>query len=181
MTLGSEYRRIWAGNASANLADGITFVALPLLAATLTQSPIAIAGLAVAYSAPRVLSVLGIGVLIDRVDRRRLLVAANVSRAALFAALAALVLTGATPLAALYVVYAVMGVVETLSDSASFAVLPQAVRPDALDRANSQVAATQTVVDEFVGPPLGVLGRHVGDSRLIGGRPPRALWRRRVL
>lgn len=155
MTLGREYRRIWAGNASANLADGITFVALPLLAATLTQSPLAIAGLAVAYSLPRVLSVLGIGVLIDRVDRRRLLVAANVSRAALFAALAALVLTGATPLAALYVVYAVMGVVETLSDSASFAVLPQAVRPQGLDRANSQVAATQTVVDEFVGPPLG--------------------------
>lgn len=153
--LGREYRRIWAGNASANLADGITFVALPLLAATLTQSPLAIAGLAVAYSAPRVLSVLGIGVLIDRVDRRRLLVAANVSRAALFAALAALVLTGATPLAALYVVYAVMGVVETLSDSASFAVLPQAVQPHSLDRANSQVAATQTVVDEFVGPPLG--------------------------
>lgn len=157
MTLGREYRRIWAGNASANLADGLTFVALPLLAATLTQSPLAIAGLAVAYSLPRVLSVLGIGVLIDRVDRRRLLVAANLSRATLFAALAALVLTGATPLVALYVVYAVMGVVETLSDGASFAVLPQAVQPQVLDRANSQVAATQTVVDEFVGPPLGGL------------------------
>ncbi|GEK21760.1 MFS transporter [Cellulomonas xylanilytica] len=157
MTLGSEYRRIWAGNASSNLADGITFVALPLLAATLTQSPLAIAGLAVAYAAPRALSVLGIGVLIDRVDRRRLLYLANFSRAALFAALAALVLTGATPLAVLYLVYAVLGVVETLSDSAAFAVLPQAVRPRGLDRANSQVAATQTVVDEFVGPPLGGL------------------------
>ena len=151
----AEYRRIWAGNASSNLADGITFVALPLLAATLTQSPLAIAGLAVAYSAPRVLSVLGIGVLIDRVDRRRLLYLANFSRAALFAVLAALVLTGAAPLVVLYGVYAVLGVVETLSDSASFAVLPQAVRPQGLDRANSQVAATQTVVDEFVGPPLG--------------------------
>ena len=155
MTLGSEYRRIWFGNASSNLADGITFVALPLLAATLTQSPLAIAGLAIAYSAPRVLSVLGIGVLIDRVDRRRLLILANVSRAALFAALAALVLTGTTPLAVLYVVYAVMGVLETLSDGAAFAVLPQAVEARGLDRANSQVAATQTVVDEFVGPPLG--------------------------
>jgi len=28
---------------------------------------------------------------------------------------------------------------------------------------------------------LAVLGHQVGDSRLIGGRPPRALWRRRVL
>lgn len=43
----------WAGNAAANVADGITFVALPLLAATLTQSPIAIAGLAVGHSKTR--------------------------------------------------------------------------------------------------------------------------------
>jgi len=28
---------------------------------------------------------------------------------------------------------------------------------------------------------LVVLGHHVGDSRLIGGLPPSALWRRRVL
>ncbi|MGY4644880.1 putative MFS family arabinose efflux permease [Cellulomonas sp. URHB0016] len=103
------------------------------------------------------LSVLGIGVLIDRADRRRLLYLANFSRAAVFAVLAALVLTSAVPLAALYAVYAVMGVVETLSDGAAFAVLPQAVDGRGLDRANSQIAATQTVVDEFVGPPLGGL------------------------
>ena len=60
--LGVEYRRIWAGNASSNLADGITFVALPLLAATLTEDPLAISALAIAYSAPRVLFVLGVGV-----------------------------------------------------------------------------------------------------------------------
>ncbi len=155
MTLGDEYRRIWFGNASSNLADGITFIALPLLAATLTDNPLAISGLAVAYSAPRVLSVLGIGVLIDRVDRRRLLYLANFSRAAIFAVLTALVLADAAPLVALYAVYAAMGVVETLSDSTAFAVLPQAVPADGLDRANSQIAGTQTVVDEFIGPPLG--------------------------
>ncbi|NUU19476.1 MFS transporter [Cellulomonas humilata] len=154
-TLGHEYHRIWFGNASSNLADGITFIALPLLAATLTDSPLAIAALAVAYSAPRVLSVLGIGVLIDRVDRRRLLYLANFSRAAMFAVLAVLVATGAAPLVVLYAVYAFLGIVETVSDSAAFAVLPQAVEPAGLDRANSQIAGTQTVLDEFVGPPLG--------------------------
>ncbi len=155
MKLGGEYRRIWAGNASSNLADGVTFVALPLLATTITHNPAAISALSVAYSLPRILSVLGSGVLIDRFDRRRLLYLANLSQSAIFAALTALVLVDATPIAALYVVYAVMGIVETLSDSAAIAVPPQAVVPEGLERANSQIAGTQIVVDEFLGPPLG--------------------------
>lgn len=155
MKLGPEYRRIWAGSAASNLADGVTFVALPLLATTLTGSPAAIAALSVAYALPRLLAVLGIGVLVDRLDRRRLLYLASFSRGIIFAGLTALVVTGATPLTALYVVYALTGIVETLSDSAALAILPQAVARAGLDRANSQIAATQIVIDEFIGPPLG--------------------------
>ncbi|WP_017590573.1 MFS transporter [Nocardiopsis ganjiahuensis] len=155
MRLGPEFRRIWLGNASSNLADGITFVALPLLAATVTQDPLAVAGLSVAYTVPRVLAVLGIGVLVDRADRRRLLHLSNFSRAVVFGLLTLLVSLDMAPLTVLYLVFAVMGVVETVSDSSAFAVLPQAVRPQGLDRANSRIAGTQIVVDEFVGPPLG--------------------------
>ncbi|MDK1361024.1 MFS transporter [Arthrobacter sp. zg-Y1219] len=155
MNLGSEYRRIWIGNASSNLADGVTFVALPLLAVEITNNPLVIAALSIFYTAPRLLSVLGIGVLVDRFDRRRLLYLANFSRAAIFAALTALVLADATPMAALYAVYAFMGIVETISDSSAVAVLPQAVPPEDLDRANARIAGTQTIVDEFIGPPLG--------------------------
>ena len=155
MKLGSEYRRIWLGSASSNLADGVTFVALPLLAATMTNDPLAVAALSVFYTAPRLLTVLGIGVLVDRFDRRRLLYLANFSRAVIFAALTALIIADATPMAALYAVYAFMGIAETISDSAAVAVLPQAVAPAGLDRANSQIAGTQTLVDEFIGPPLG--------------------------
>lgn len=157
MNLGADYRRIWFGNASANLADGITFIALPLLATTITDNPIAIAGLALAYSLSRILSVLGVGVLIDRVDRRRLAYIANFSRAGMFAVLTGLVLLDAAPIASLYLVYAVMGVIETLADGAARAVLPQAVPAEGLDKANSQIAGTQLVIDEFIGPPLGGL------------------------
>ena len=155
MKPGEDYRRLWIGNASSNLADGVTFVALPLLAVAITEDPLAIAALSVFYTAPRLLSVLGIGVLVDRVDRRRLLYLANFSRALIFAALTALVIAETTPMAALYAVYAFMGIVETISDSAAVAVLPRAVEPAGLDRANSQIAGTQTLVDEFIGPPLG--------------------------
>lgn len=151
----NDYRKIWTGSAASNLADGVTFVALPLLAATMTDEPLKIAALSVAYTVPRLLSVLGIGVVVDRFDRRKLLYWANFSRSALFAGLTALVLTETTTLIALYVVYAVMGVVETLSDSTAVAVLPQAVPSSQLDRANSQITGTQVVIDEFLGPPLG--------------------------
>lgn len=157
MNLGAGYRRIWTGNAAANLADGVTFVAMPLLATTITDDPAAVAALSVAYATPRLLSVLGIGVLVDRLDRRRLLHLANFGRAAVFAALTVLVATHLTSMAVLYGVYAVLGIVETISDSAAVAILPQAVAPDGLDRANSQIAGTQIVVDEFIGPPLGGL------------------------
>jgi predicted MFS family arabinose efflux permease len=75
----------------------------------------------------------------------------------MFALLAVLVALHSAPLVALYVTYAAMGIVETLSDSSAFAVLPQAIHPKGLDRANAQIAATQIVIDEFVGPPLGGL------------------------
>lgn len=154
MNLGAEYRRIWTGNAAANLADGVTFVALPSLAATITGDPAAIAALSIAYAAPRLLSVLGIGVLVDRLDRRRLLHLANFSRAGVFAALTVLAAAGHTSMTILYAVYAVLGIVETVSDSAALAILPQAVAPDGLDSANSRIAGTQIVLDEFIGPPL---------------------------
>src|ERR1022692_4731378 len=156
-TLGAEYRRIWAGNAASNLADGITFVAIPLLALTVTHNPLAIAALDVAYTVPRILVVLGIGVLIDRADRRRLLHLSNFAQAIAFAVLCVLQLAGAVSMPVLYVIFASIGLFETLADSSAFAVLPQAVQAAGLDKANSQIAATQIVLDEFIGPPVGGL------------------------
>jgi MFS family permease len=157
VNLGTEYRRIWAGNAASNLADGIIFVGIPLLALTLTHKPLAIAGLDISYTVPRILAVLGIGVLIDRAGRRRLLYLANFAQAAIFAVLCILQLAGAVSMPILYVIFASIGLIETLADSSAFAVLPQAVAAEGLDKANSQIAATQIVLDEFIGPPVGGL------------------------
>ncbi|GAA2098189.1 MFS transporter [Streptomyces albiaxialis] len=154
---GAEYRRIWTGNAASNLADGLTFVALPLLAADVTDDPAAVAGLPLAYTVPRILAVLGAGVLIDRADRRALLHLSNFCRAAVFGALTALVATGHVTLASLYAVSVVMGLAETLSDNTVFAVLPRAVPEDGLDRANARLTGAQLIIDEFLGPPLGGL------------------------
>lgn len=159
MRLGREFSRLWLGNAASNLSDGIAFAALPLLAAALTDDPRAVAGLTVASTLPRLLTELGIGVVIDRVARRRLLRASNLVRASLFALLAVLVLTGMIQLWSLYLIFAVIGIAELVSDSTVAAVIPQTTgpHPHALDAANSCIAGAQTLIDEFVGPPLGGL------------------------
>lgn len=48
MSLGRGFGRLWTGTALANLADGLAFVAIPLLAAALTSDPVLVAGLALA-------------------------------------------------------------------------------------------------------------------------------------
>lgn len=150
-----DYHRIWTGNALVNLADGLAFVAVPLLATTVTDDPVKIAALAMSYSLPRLLSVLGVGVTVDMFDRRRILYWANIARALLFAGLTLLSLSGSTTILALFVVNATLGVVETMADNAAVAIVQQAVPTKRLDRANSQIAGTQIVMDEFIGPPLG--------------------------
>ena len=45
--LGRDFSLLWGASASANLADGLVRVALPLVAVELTRSPILVSGVAV--------------------------------------------------------------------------------------------------------------------------------------
>lgn len=155
MSLGRGFGRLWTGNALANLADGVAFVAIPLLAAALTSDPVLVAGLAAIHAAIRLLVVLPVGVYVDRLDRRTILWATNAGRGALLAGLALATTSGQQSLVLLYVVYAALGVLETAADNAALSVLPSIVPAGQLDRANGRVSAAQLVADEFVGPPLG--------------------------
>lgn len=155
--LGADFRKLWAGSAVSNLGDGVTFVAIPLLAATLTDSPELVAGLSFAYTLPRLLAATFSGVAADRMDLRLSLTVANLSRGALLGFLALLVWLDLVSLWALYGVFALMGVLETLADVSAFSVLPALVERRELDRANGRLAGAQTVCDEIAGPPLGGL------------------------
>jgi MFS family permease len=79
---GPDFARLWAANTVSNLGDGITGVAGPLLVASLTDSPALVAGAAFAQQLPWLLFSLPGGAWVDRVDRRRLLVAVDLARGA---------------------------------------------------------------------------------------------------
>jgi MFS family permease len=148
---------LWGGTASANLADGITLAIGPLLAAAITRDPALVAGLVVAQRLPWLLFVLFSGVIVDRFDRRMLLVAGNLLRFAALGGMTVALGFGVRELWLLYAVAFLIGTAETVVDNASLAILPQLIRRDRIPDANGRIFATQSILNELAGPPLGAL------------------------
>lgn len=172
--LGTSYWKLWASSGLSNLADGVFKIALPLLAIQFTQSPTLIAGLAVAASLPWLLFALTAGALADRLDRRKLMLAANLTRSALLALLTAIILLDLGALWGLYVIALLVGVTETLYDTSAQSIMPQIVQRDQLSRANGRLYAVELTTNQFVGPPLG--GLLVAAGVALGFAVPAALW-----
>ena len=153
--LPAAYWKLWFASAGSNVADGIFWVALPLLAITLTDSPALVAGVTVASRLPWLLFALVAGALADRLDRRRTMILVDLVRAVLLGALAAATLAGVASLPLLYVVAFALGVAETLFDTSAQSIMPNIVEGDRLNRANGRLYAVELTMNQFVGPPLG--------------------------
>lgn len=155
MTTGRGFGVLWSANALSNLADGLAFISMPLLAASMTDDPRIVAGLATLYAIVRLFVALPIGVLVDRIDRRLLIINANLLRGLALLAFALTLHLGLSSLVILYLSMAVVATLESTADNAAVAILPSLVDRGRLDSANGRIAATQLVADEFAGPPLG--------------------------
>ena len=157
MTLGRNYQRLWSATALSNLADGMFQVALPLLALSITRSPVAIAGVLLAARLPWLVFALQAGALADRLDRRRTMVNVALARFVLIGFLAVIAAANAEQLWILYLVAFALGIGETLFDTAGQSVLPMVVVGDDLSRGNSRLFAAEVSLNRFVGPPVGGL------------------------
>jgi MFS family permease len=153
--LGADFRRLWTSSAVSNVGDGVTMVAGPLLVASITTNPAAVAAAAFAQQLPWLLFALISGAWADRVDRRRLVVTVNVARASALALLAVSVATDTVSLPVIYTISFIMGTGETLADTASSAFVPAIVPPEARPRANSLMYANFSVLNQFAAKPLG--------------------------
>jgi predicted MFS family arabinose efflux permease len=150
-----NFNRLWTASGVSNLADGIGLTAAPLLAAALTRDPLLVAGLTFAQRLPWFLFTLISGALVDRLDRRKVLEIANLSRFLLLVALGLIVLGGKANLPALYLIFFALGTIETFFDNASLAILPAIVDEEQLEDANGRLFATSSLANELLGPPLG--------------------------
>lgn len=153
--LPADYWRFWTASTLSNLGDGLRFVALPLLAAALTRSPLLVAGVSAFSFLPWILVGPLSGAVVDRVDRRRLIVVVQLVRGAAAATFAVAVAVGTVNIPILYVMAAVIGIGETLADTASQAAIPRLVCPPQLERANGRLLAGQIATNEALGAPVG--------------------------
>jgi MFS family permease len=166
--LPASYWRLWSASAGSNLADGIFWIALPLLAIQITDSPALVAGVTIASRLPWLLFSLVAGALADRLDRRRTMILVDVFRAGLLGSLALATAAGVANLPLLYVVAFALGVAETLFDTSAQSIMPNLVKPEQLSKANGRLYAVELTMNQFVGPPLGGLLAATGIALAFG-------------
>ena len=172
--LGKNYWRLWTAHATSNLGDGISGIAYPWLASAVTRSPLLIAAVAVASRLPWLFFTLPAGVITDRFDRRKIIVAMDIARGFLALAVAFTVTSQKDSLPNLdevatvsdlqtnWLLYSVLvitallfGCAEVLRDNSAQTLLPSVVEEEQLENANGKMWSVEFVMNSFVGPPLG--------------------------
>ena len=152
--LGSRYWRVWLATSLSNLGDGVTLVAMPLLAASFTSDPITIAGIGVFTPLAKIAVSLGGGVLVDRSDRRRLMLAADLLRLLVIAAFTVLVVADEWSFPVAYAVVFVLAIGEFLYDTSATAIVRDVVPRERLTTANGWLYAAEDGAQDLVAPPL---------------------------
>lgn len=161
-----SFYRIWAAASVSSLGDGIYGTALPLLAFSLTKSPVVLSLVTAAEVVPWILfGILG-GTLVDRWDRRTTMWIADLCRASVLAVAILGAAAGFLDFPLLVGLAFLLGVGQIGFDTAAMAYLPELLDrdQDAQMSANSRLQGTQQVVGSFVGPPLGGLLYAVGRT-----------------
>jgi MFS family permease len=152
-----DFWKFWTGQTVSNLGSSFTAFALPLLVFKLTGSAVNLALTMAAYFSPYLLFGLLIGAWVDRVDRKRMMIAVDLGRAAVIASIPVL---AAVDQLTVWWVYGAAFLTASLTiafDSGEFAAVPSLVGRDDLVTANGRIQASYQAAS-VVGPLLaGVL------------------------
>jgi len=174
--LGASYWKLWSATGISNLGDGIVAVAYPWLASAVTRSPLLIALSVVVSRLPWLVFTLFAGVLTDRFNRKRIIVAMDIARGLLTLVVGAFVyfereslpslneLSSITDLETNYTLYSVIlitaflfGLAEVLRDNTAQTLMPAIVEEKDLEKANGRMWSAESLTNSFIGPPLGSL------------------------
>jgi MFS family permease len=153
--LGRSFRFLLAASTINNAGDGVIIAAGPLLVASLTNEPFLVSLALFAETTPTLLFGLFGGVAADRFDRRRMVVAANLVRVALFAFLVLAIATSTVSIPLVLLVLFALGTAEVMADSASSTLLPSIVDRADLGIANARSSASMLLTNQLLFPPVG--------------------------
>jgi DHA3 family tetracycline resistance protein-like MFS transporter len=150
-----DFRLLWGGMCVSLLGDGVFIVALAWQVYALSNTPTALAVVGIAMTVPTLAFLLVGGVMSDRFDRRRLMLAADVARGLAVAVIAILSLTGALELWHMLLLVAVFGAGTAFFGPAFDAIVPDVLPSSLLPQANSLDQFIRPVALRLAGPALG--------------------------
>lgn len=154
---------LWTGQSISALGSYITTTGIPLIAIlVLAANPLQVGLLAALGALPALLFSLPIGIWIDRLPRRPLLLCADLLRALLLLSLPIASLGGWLSIAQLYVLAVLLSICAICFETTYQTFLPQIVRQDQLLAGNSKLGTSEALA-EMGGPPLaGILIQSLG-------------------
>src|SRR4051812_37545673 len=148
-----SFRWFWLGFTFSEIGDAVTRVALTWFVYERTRSPEALGWLAVCYTGPVIVGGLVAGPLLDRFDRRRVVIADNALRGVTVALIPLLHALRALALWHVYAVAAVYGLLMMISLAGGPSLIPSLVDGEQLATANALETVTFTLAG-VVGPVL---------------------------
>ena len=151
-----NFRRLWIGSVTSAAGASIGSIILIWLVYSTTGSPLAISLLGIVQFLPTLGFGLLAGALVDRLDRRRLMLSCDVARAVCFGALALFVLLYGVSTAVLIGVVFAVATFSTIFRPATNAALPRILEVQELADGNGMLQGGTTVA-QFVGSPVGGL------------------------
>lgn len=152
-----DFALLWGGLTVSMLGDGIYLVALPFLVLRILNEPSALATVGLAWTLPMVVLLVAGGVVTDRADRRRVLIASDLLRGATVTAVGVLALAGTLQLWQLIALVALYGAGEAFFGPAFSAIVPDVVPRHQLAEANALNQLSRPLTFRLLGPALGGL------------------------
>jgi len=130
-----RFRNLWLAEVISRIGDGLTSLAILVVIHRVTGSVTALAGMAIVTSLPQLVFGLHAGVLADRMDRRRIMIASDVLRG--LVVLSLVWVHGPEHVPWLYALGLVQATVGVFFEPARAAFLPAIVESDSLLAANA--------------------------------------------
>jgi MFS family permease len=159
-----DFLRLWYGQVVSTVGSGLSRLALPLLVLALTGSPAQAGLIGAAQSVPFILLGLPAGALLDRWNRKTVMVVCDAARLLAFGSVPLAWALGVLTTAHLYAVAFIHGTALVFFSIAQLAALPRVVPTRQLARAHSLNTATEGVAS-LVSP--GIAGTVIGLASTV--------------
>ena len=171
--LPGSYQKLFAASSLSNLGNGVSAVAYPWIASSITRSPLLLSIIGLMATMPWLVFSLPAGVFIDRFPRRTVIVITDVVRGLVTLVVAisiwgnrshihivktianaAIIHTHTGLYLLLLFATFLLGCAEVLGNGASQTFVPLIVETEQLETANGRMWTSESLMRNFMGPPL---------------------------